>query len=285
MKLSHSITYIILKQLKKILGSMSPKSRYRLSTSLASLLFKSKQLRSKQAQKNLRKAFPYWSEKKILYILKKTYVFFTNNFVEFIATPKSWNGIEISVSGKNILESSLKKNRGVIFISGHFGAWEILGKWLGENTDLFVGIALRQKNRGANKFFHEQREIPGTKQIYKKESLDKAYQVLKKNGILGLVSDQDAKKKGVFVNFFGYSASTPKGAALFHLNTHAPIVLGVCVKTGFKQYEIKLMPVPTISKSIEGITQSYTTKLEECIKKYPEQYFWFHRRWKTKKQL
>ena len=171
-----------------------------------------------------------------------------------------------------------------MFISGHFGSWEILGKWLGEHTDLFVGIALKQKNEGANNFFHEQRELPGTKQIYKKGSLEKGYQVLKDNGVLGLVSDQDAKSKGVFVDFFGHPASTPKGAALFHLNTLAPVVLGVCIKTDHKKYNIEIVPVKTNSDSVEQITQNYTSILESYIKKYPEQYFWFHKRWKTKVQ-
>ena len=62
------------------------------------------------------------------------------------------------------------------------------------------------------------------------------YKVLSNNGLLGLVSDQDAKSKGVFVDFFGTPASTPKGAALFHINTKAPLLLGVCFKENFKKY-------------------------------------------------
>ena len=91
--------------------------------------------------------------------------------------------------------------------------WEMAGRTYG----FICWHSSQTKNEGANNFFHEQREIPGTKQIYKKGSLDKGYKVLKDNGVLGLVSDQDAKRKGVFVDFFGRPASTPKGAALFIL--------------------------------------------------------------------
>ena len=284
MKFSHLTTYYLLRLLKKIFSSLKPSRRHNISVYLANKMFFSKRLRSEQAFKNIRRAFPTWPKEKILSTLKECYIFFTNNLIEFISTPKSWEGIEINVIGEKVLHEALKKNRGVVFISGHFGSWEILGKWLGENTDLFVGIALKQKNEGANNFFHEQREIPGTKQIYKKGSLDKGYKVLKDNGVLGLVSDQDAKSKGVFVDFFGHPASTPKGAALFHLNTLAPVVLGVCIKTDHNKYNIEIVPVKTNSNSIEQITQNYTSILESYIKKFPEQYFWFHKRWKTKMQ-
>ena len=185
------------------------------------------------------------------------------------------------MSGKEILDNYLKQKRGVIFISGHFGAWEILGKWVGEYVDLFTGVAQIQKNRGAHRFFIEQRELPGTKHIFKKEPIEKMYDILSKNGVLGLVSDQDAKQKGVFVQFFNKLASTPKGAAMFHLNSEAPMLFGICIRKSLRNYEIQFSSVDTSKKTLQHITQSYTSLLEGYIKQYPEQYFWFHRRWKT----
>ena len=111
------------------------------------------------------------------------------------------------------------------------------------------------------------------------------YDVLAQNRILGLVSDQDAKQRGVFVDFFGVPASTPKGAALFHLKSQAPIMLGACVQTGFQRYRIELVPVIASNQNVKDITQAYTTLLEKFIRQFPEQYFWFHRRWKTKLNL
>ena len=186
------------------------------------------------------------------------------------------------MKGLKELQSLLAQKKGVVFISGHFGAWEMLGQWIGKNVPLFVGVAQKQKNRGAHKFFINQREIAGIKHIFRGNSVKLMYNVLSKNGMLGLVSDQDAKKKGVFVDFFGTPASTPKGAALFHINAEAPILLGVCFKENFQKYHIHFKTINTKNKSIKHITQEYTGYLESYIKKYPDQYFWFHRRWKTK---
>ena len=285
MKESHRFTYLILLLLKKWISFLSPKSRYSLAIYLASFFYRNISLRQKLVRENIKKAFPNWGPKKIESTIEKTYQFFFNNFIQFISIPKSWEDIEINVIGKNILDKSMTKGKGIILISGHFGAWEILGKWVAQHVPLFTGIAHKQKNVGANRFFQEQRELPGTKHIFKKEPIKKMYEVLTQNGILGLVSDQDAKQKGVFVNFFGIPASTPKGAAMFHLKTGAPIIIGVCMRTGFQKYQIEFLPVHSLKKDVQSITQAYTTLLESFIKQYPEQYFWFHRRWKTKRMI
>ena len=90
------------------------------------------------------------------------------------------------------------------------------------------------------------------------------------------------KGKGIFVDFFGIPASTPKGAAIFHINTKAPMLLGVCLKENFKKYHIHFKAINTQGKDIKEITQEYTRLIELYVEKYPDQYFWFHRRWKTK---
>ena len=282
MKYSHKITYYLLVLFKALLSSLSKRSRSRLAFQIASLLYHNLQLRRSLASKNIKKAFPSWSDLKVNLTLRRTYLFFAQNFIDFISVPSSWHGIIINVKGERFLKEAMAQDKGVILISGHFGCWEILGKWVGEQVPLFTGVAQRQKNKGANKFFQQQREIPGTGHIFRKEPIEKMYDILNKKGILGLVSDQDAKQKGVFADFFGHPASTPKGAALFHIRTSAPILVGICIKRAFMKYEIKFLKVNTSSQNIKGITQQYTSILEKCIRSNPEQYFWFHRRWKTK---
>jgi len=282
MKLSHITTFYVLQIFRKFVLTLSAKRRYNLSLKFASILFNHTNIRKDQARKNIERAFPKINNALLEKLLKKSYQNFFHNFIELIAFPKTFNEITIKVKGKTKLLSQLKKNKGIIFISGHFGAWEILGQWVAKNVPLFVGVAQKQKNKGAHKFFIKQRELPGTKHIFRGESKEKMYNVLYNNGLLGLVSDQDAKNRGVFVKFFNTPASTPKGAAIFHLKTSAPMLFGVCYKENFQKYIIEFSIINTTTKDIKHITQDYTTQLENYIKKYPDQYFWFHRRWKTK---
>ena len=183
------------------------------------------------------------------------------------------DGIVVNIKGE--IEEAIEECKGVILISGHFGCWEILGKWVGERCP-YLRCCTATKNRGADKFFQEQ-EIPGTGHIFRKEPIERMYDVLNRNGVLGLVSDQDAKK-GVFTDF-GYSINS-KGAALFHIRTSAPMLVGVCIKRAFMNYEIEFLKVNT-HPDIGDITQQYTSTLEKYVDQ-PEQYFWFHRRWKTR---
>ncbi len=283
MRVSHIITSYFLQILKKYFSSIGAKERFYISSRLGSLLYEYLDIRKKQARRNIKTAFPHLKHNQVEKILQNTYLNFCHNFVELVSFPNSYKNIQVLVKGEKILQSFLKQRKGIVFITGHFGAWEILGQWVARNVPLFVGVAQKQKNKGAHNFFINQRELAGTKHIIRGKSVKEMYKVLSNNGLLGLVSDQDAKSKGVFVDFFGTPASTPKGAALFHINTRAPLLLGVCFKENFQKYHIHFKAINTKNKSLEEITQEYTSQLEFYIKQYPDQYFWFHRRWKTKK--
>ena len=283
MTIYHKITYFALRILSRILKIISNRKLYIISQNLASIFFNYIPKRKKTALKNLKIAFPDKSDEWINTTLKKCYNFFIFNFLQFLAFPFDSSSIELEIVGEEHLKNAVNQKKGTVLISAHFGSWEILGHWFGKNNYPLVGIAQRQKNKGANLFFEEKRKLSGIKQVYRKSSIDSLYDVLNANQILGLVSDQDAKGKGVFVDFFDKPASTHKGAALFHLNTNASLVFGICVRKNIGKYLIEFIPINPNKKSVEDITQLYTTIIEQSIKKYPEQYFWFHNRWKTKK--
>ena len=277
------MTYFALRVLSRIWKTSSIRNLHIISQNLANIFFNYIPKRKKTALKNLKIAFPDKSDEWISNTLKKCYEFFIFNLLQFLAFPFDPSSIEIKVVGEKHLKNAINQKKGTVLVSAHFGSWEILGYWFGKNNYPLVGVAQRQKNKGANLFFEEKRQLSGIKQVYRKSSMDSLYDVLNANQILGLVSDQDAKGKGVFVDFFNNPASTHKGAALFHLNTNASLIFGICVQKNIGQYQVEFIPIIPDKESVEDITQLYTSIIEQSIKKYPEQYFWFHNRWKTKK--
>jgi len=85
------------------------------------------------------------------------------------------------------------------------------------------------------------------------------------------------------VNFFDQPSSTPKGSAIFHMQSGAPMVFSVAHKEKDGTVVISFSKIELNgSASIETITQTYTTMLEEKVREYPDHYFWFHRKWKTR---
>ena len=281
MNFTHKITYHFLGFISNLVTKLSLRTQIIISQHIASVLYHYIPKRKNVAIKNIQTAFPKCSDIWVANTLKKCYKFFAYNFIQFLALPKSTDSIKIQINGQTALDNAIEQGKGVILISSHFGPWEILGHWLGVNNYQLRGVAHKQKNKGANRFFEEKRQLSGIKHIYRKVGMDVFYNILEEKKILGLVSDQDAKNKGIFINFFNKPASTHKGAAIFHLNTNAPMIYGICIQTGFQEYKIELIPITSVKNTIKDIIQEYTLTLERIIQKYPEQYFWFHNRWKT----
>jgi len=283
MRLNHKFSYYTLILFSGWLRSLSESERDRFGLRVARIAYYLLSLRKKDSTKNLSIAFPNKGSQFRTSLLKKTYAFFSKSVLQFLALPKSYRFVDIDVIGKNLLDNAIKKGRGVILATGHFGKWEMMSAWLGFSGYKVYAVAHRQKNIGTDLFFRNLREKTGMAMIYRKSSLKNMYRILKENDILILGSDQDSKSRGVFVNFFNKPASTPKGAARFHLEAKSPVLFISCHLDEKKRYTIHIQPVKPIgTPTVTSITQAFTELLEKKIRQFPEQYFWFHRRWKTK---
>jgi KDO2-lipid IV(A) lauroyltransferase len=282
MRFHHKFNYTSLILFSSWLRSLSETERNRLGIRIARFGYYLLSLRKKDSLKNIATAFPEKSDSEQNMILKKTYSFFAKSFMQFLSLPKSYRYVNIDVEGQELLDGALEKGHGIILATGHFGKWEIMSAWLGYSGYPCVAVAQRQKNRGADIFFREFREITGMRIIYRKSSLKNMYRILKENKFLILASDQDAKQRGVFVNFFNKPASTPKGVARFHLETGSDIFFISCYVEQNGKHKLQIQPVvPEGESTVKSITQAFTTLLEKKVREFPEQYFWFHRRWKT----
>jgi len=281
---NNRLTYTALTQISEWLRKKTPAIQYRYAHKLSQIFYHHLVIRQKEARKNIAIAFPGYSEARRELILKNSYIFFIRNTMQFLSFPRGYQDADITVNGKEYLDEALAKKRGVILVTGHFGVWEIMLAWFGLNQYSMLVVGQKQKNSGADIFVNQLRENTGIKMIPRKSSLELMYESLARNNLLTLASDQDAKKRGIFVKFFNLHASTPKGAARFHLEYGSPLIFVTCHLEKSNNHVLDILPIPTDSNStIASITQSYTLMLEKIITLYPQQYFWFHRRWKTKK--
>ena len=279
----HRLTYTALTLISDWLSKRDPAIQYWYAHKLAQLFYNHLVIRQKEARKNIAIAFPRYSQARRELILKNSYIFFIRNTMQFLSFPKGFQNAHITVNGKEYLDKALTKKKGVILVTGHFGVWEIMLAWFGLNQYSMLVVGQKQKNSGADTFVNQLREDTGIKMIPRKSSLEFMYEALARNNILTLASDQDAKKRGIFVKFFNLPASTPKGAGRFHLEYGSPLIFVTCHLERPNNHVLDILPIPTDSNSnIASITQSFTLMLENIITAYPEQYFWFHRRWKTK---
>jgi KDO2-lipid IV(A) lauroyltransferase len=151
-------------------------------------------------------------------------------------------------------------------------------------------IQKRVKNSYVNDFIVKIRKRHNIKLIYKEDAMKKGLSILKKKKILGIVADQDAGRKGIFIDFFNQPASTAVGPAIFHLRTKAPLIVCIGVRKSPGKFDCYFERIPELSSyeisdvAIYALTQFHTDILEKWIRRYPEQWFWTHRRWMTKPQ-
>ena len=233
---------------------------------------------------NLRKSFLDADEKELLRIAGESYVHIGMTFVELLLAPKISSNIFklIDLSEIDIAKRALDRGKGLILIACHFGSWELNGGSIAASGFPVTVAAKSQPNPLIDNLVTQNRTLYGMKIITKGAPVKHMVRALRDGKPIGLISDQDSGSRGVFVDFFGRKASTPKGAAQLAIKYNAPVVVVMTARLTRARYktffrEVDVHPDDTV----ESLTQRYTSVMEEIIRRYPEQYFWMHRRWKT----
>ena len=241
-------------------------------------------IRKKIALENIKDNFPNLSTEKQLKILKNTYIHFGMVLTDFLRTKRlNKNNINQIVKIDTDTWKLLKDNNGAIIMTGHLGNWEYFLPTFGLNGLKFSIVAQKIKNSYLNTFFTKIRQVDNVEVIFKDAGSRKMMKILKEKKYLGLASDQNAGKKGEKVKLLNIEASIPKGAAIFHLKTKTPIIVGYCIMNQKYNYNFnaEMIDCSKINRekddAIYTINRNFTKNLERMIKKYPEQYFWFHR--------
>lgn len=183
------------------------------------------------------------------------------------------------------MDDLVKRHKGVIFILGHFGNWEILGRLTASRGIKFTAVGKAVRTRRINEYITNKRHKAGLEMVDKKGALGELLKALRRNRSVAILIDQYAGRHGVFVNFFGIPTSTTSSPAVLALRTGAPVVPVFTVRTGtgykgFIEPPIYVTRTGNIARDIYTNTQKFTESLEKYVRMYPEQWWWVHRRWR-----
>lgn len=244
---------------------------------------------------NLRQSMPHLTESQMKTIARKSlgHELFCLGIEFFFTTRKirlsSFKRVIEFDDFRQTLDLMIRNNRGLIFLTGHYGNWEVLGYTMALLGFETVSVARPLDNPYVYDYVIGVRERMGQKIIAKKGMTDEVQAELDRRGMVGFTADQDAGKKGLFVDFFGRKASTYKSIGLLAMHYEVPIVIGYArrVEGKYKFHlgtqdiiypdDWKAQPDPLLY-----ITQRYTRAIETMVRDDPVQYFWMHRRWKTR---
>jgi len=186
----------------------------------------------------------------------------------------------------------LLEGRGVILLTGHYGSWELTGHLLALFGFDVKAIMRPLDNVYINRYLVRTRKAAGLELLDKKGAMDSSEQILQSGSAIGFIADQDAGRKGVFVDFFGVPASTYKSIALLAMQSQVPIIVGYARRLGDRfEYELGVERIihpsewQDVDDPMRWITQEYTAALEASIRRDLTQYLWIHRRWKSRPKV
>ncbi len=231
-------------------------------------------------------------DKRLNEISRRCFEHWTMYAVEFLTgfdclSEWSWPQYIILRDLRELFRILLDK-RGAILLTGHYGNFELTAYMLAAIGFDVTAVMRPLDNAFLNDYVVRTRTRRGLRLLDKFGVTTDAENILRRGGALGFVADQDAGRKGIFVNFFRRPASTYKSIGLLAMACDVPIVIGFARRLGSCfRYEVGVQRIirPEEWKDrpdpLHWITQEYSAAIEAAAREHPEQYLWIHRRWKT----
>ena len=195
----------------------------------------------------------------------------------------------VDLRGAENFAKAQRKRKGVIFITGHCGNWELMAVYLSMTLGRASIIARKQNNEYVNRFIERTREKYGNHIIYKQGALRQILASLKKKEAVAILMDQSViKSEGLIIHFLGKNAYAMKTPAIIARKTGAAVVPLFIRRTGTGhiieiQEEIPLVEAGDGDTALLHDTINFSRPIEEYIEKYPSDWLWIHKRWKRVK--
>ncbi len=290
-RLRHTMEYALLRILLLPVGLVGWRGRVPVGRFLGSVTFSVLRIRRRVTLRNLAHAFPDWPEKRRLEVAGECYRNFGVTFLELclmpLLDPRLARTI-VRVENPGQYRDARLSGRGAVLATGHFGNWEMLGAAVAASGYPTWALVRRQRNGRVDSFVTKSRESTGLRTLYTDRALFGVPRALRRGEFVAIAADQDAGPGGVFIPFLGRPASTPDGIVRFARRTGAPIIPGFGVRQPDGTYLLEMpgpmwvrSDLPSREAELEALTR-FTSLLEERIRRHPEQWFWMHRRWKTR---
>lgn len=241
-------------------------------------------------RRNLRFSYPEWSQNQIQGLSKRIFQHFGIGLFEVLQMACSTREDmlnNVQIEGDEILTKALAKQKGVIVVSAHLGNWEMGLQYCPCYLQMpLTGVAKRLRNTILDRLVHKLRTRFGNKIIYKKGALPEMTQALRQGQILGILMDISRRFDGVEVQFFGRRATATPAAAMLAIRCKSPVVPIFCHRNpGGKlvirvERPVEIKRTGNLRSDLKTNTQLITDCVERAVRKCPEQWNWFLKRWK-----
>lgn len=193
----------------------------------------------------------------------------------------------VEFEGWSLVEQLLARGRGVVALTAHTGNWDLLGAYFAHRGVPVSTVAREVRSAPLQKLLAELRERYRIRTIWRlnRNGVRDIVRVLKENGVLAALIDQDTYVTSVFSSFFGRAARTPSSLVELALKLDSAIVSVFIVRVGLCRYRIELEEIPrpqgSSPQAVLEVLEIYHQRLERLLRRYPWQWVWFHKRWRS----
>jgi KDO2-lipid IV(A) lauroyltransferase len=287
------LLYAAVRVLMIFLSLFSVETNLAFACFLGDLLWKYYHRGRQRALENLRASFPEKSEAWIEQTGRRSFEQLVMLTIDVLVTPRlvqkdNWRQYSRFVKAE-YPKWLMKEGKGLILVTAHYGNFELIGYMMGLFGFDIYSVARPLDNKYLNRFLYGVRQRHGLKLIDKKGAAELMPQIIQQGSTLGFIADQDAGRKGIFVDFFGRKASTYKSIGLLALTYNLPIAVGCTRRIGnrfFFEFRLGRIIFPSEwadkQDPLTWVSAEYTRAIEDFVREDPTQYWWVHRRWKTR---
>ncbi|HVF40225.1 MAG TPA: lysophospholipid acyltransferase family protein [Gemmatimonadaceae bacterium] len=287
---SHRAEYAALIGVVRMLALVDWNTAGVIGARLGALGYRPLRIRKHIVEKQIGAAFPELDEAGVQRMARASFEHLGRSSIETALLPtlgeKGVLHVVERVDGWDHMERGLEGRKGVVIVAGHHGNWELLGAYIAARGVPIDVIVRGMSNKLFDEYLNDTRTKLGMTVVHDSEAVRRAPRSLREGRAVAFVADQGVLGlASTFVPFFGRPAKTPRGAAVFALRFNAPVLFVDALRLAGGKYRIIIEPVEAEltgdrDRDVDAIVLRFTQVLESWVRRYPEQYFWQHRRWR-----
>jgi KDO2-lipid IV(A) lauroyltransferase len=289
-RLSHRLEYSLLRAVVWVLERMPLDAARRVGASLGRLGYSPLGIRRDVVERQLAGAFPGLGPHDVSTLARQSYAHLGRMAIELtLLRSLGRERVGELFEADNdfaLIEEAIRGGRGCVLFTGHVGNWELTGAyvaWRGLDMDVVVR---RMANPLFDGYLNRTRARLGMRVVYDSDAVRAIPRAIRDGRVVGLVADQGVLGlASTYVPFFGRPAKTPRGPAVFAIRFNVPIIFCAAILQPSGRYRFTAQVIPVSDTGmrdadIDETVRRFTQTLERVVRRYPEQYFWHHRRWK-----
>jgi len=288
--LAHRAEYYAMRATIGALRAMSWEAACRVGERLGVLGYRPLGIRKRVVEKQIAAAFPNLSHDEVRELARQSYAHLGRTFVESALFDKLGKqgvlDIADEVEGWHHVDEAMAQGKGIIFVTGHIGNWELAGAYVAARGVPVDAIARGMANPLTDEYVTRVREATGMVIVHDSEAVRRTPRSLRAGRGVAFIADQGVLGlASTFVPFFGRPAKTPRGAAVFALRFEVPVIFVVALRKPNGRFRVVVERIEAkrtanMDRDVDAIVATFTQRLESWVRVVPAQYFWQHRRWR-----